>query len=91
MSKNRFERLLAKPPADPPQREPGKVETVETQEIIVHRPVGKRSKDEYTQVSAYIPKDTHKSIKAALLDEERDFSELVSDLLADWLKTRGAK
>lgn len=67
----------------------GKVETTETREIIVRRAVGKRSKDDYTQVSAYIPKGTHKKVKAALAaDEGRDFSELVSDLLADWLNCR---
>lgn len=61
----------------------------ETQEITIRRTVGKRSKtDTYTQVSAYIPKDTHKKVKAALLDDERDFSELVSDLLAEWLRDR---
>lgn len=76
----------AKAPAGPPPT------ITETQEIRVTRPVGKRSKGEYTQVSAYVPRDTHRRVKAALLtdDDERDFSELVSDLLAEWLDTRGA-
>lgn len=65
------------------------IEETETREITIRRAVGKRSKtDTYTQVSAYIPKDTHKKVKAALIDDERDFSELVSDLLAEWLRGR---
>lgn len=48
--------------------------------------VGKRSDDDYRQVSAYIRKDTHQRVKIALLQEEREFSELVQELLSSWLK-----
>lgn len=48
--------------------------------------VGKRSDDDYRQVSAYIRKDTHQRVKIALLQEEREFSELVEELLSGWLK-----
>ncbi len=50
--------------------------------------VGKRSDDEYRQVSAYIRKDTHQQVKLTLLQEEREFSELVEELLSSWLKAR---
>ena len=50
--------------------------------------VGKRSDSDYRQVSAYIRKDTHQEVKIALLQEEREFSELVEELLRDWLKSR---
>ncbi len=50
--------------------------------------VGKRSDDDYRQVSAYIRKDTHRRVKIALLQEEREFSELVEELLSDWLTAR---
>jgi len=39
-------------------------------------------------MSAYIPNDTHRRIKAALLDDGRDFSGLVSDLLTGWLESQ---
>lgn len=54
------------------------------------RPAGKRSDPDYEQVTAYIRKDTHKDVKIALLQEGqgREFSELVQDLLADWIKAR---
>ena len=49
---------------------------------------GKRSDSDYRQVSAYIRKDTHQQVKIALLQEEREFSELVEELLRDWLESR---
>ena len=48
--------------------------------------VGKRSDGDYKQVSAYIRKDTHQQVKIALLREEREFSELVEELLSGWLQ-----
>jgi hypothetical protein len=54
------------------------------------RPRGKLSDPDYEQITAYIRKDTHKDTKIALLQEGqgREFSELVEDLLSEWLKTR---
>lgn len=54
------------------------------------RPSGKRSDADYVQVTAYIQKDTHRDVKIALLktSTDKDFSELVDSLLANWLKSR---
>lgn len=52
------------------------------------RPTGKRSNPDYTQVSAYIPKDLHKRVKIALVNSDQDFSELVSQLLEEWLNDK---
>ena len=54
------------------------------------RPSGKRSDADYVQVTAYIQKDTHREVKIALLksSDGLDFSELVDNLLAGWLKSR---
>jgi uncharacterized Zn finger protein (UPF0148 family) len=49
---------------------------------------GKRSDSEYKQVSAYIRKDTHFKVKLALLQESREFSELVEELLGEWVASR---
>jgi len=53
-------------------------------------PGGKRNDPDYEQVTAYIRKDIHRRAKIALLKEDRkiEFSELVDQLLADWLQTR---
>ena len=50
--------------------------------------LGKRSNTDYRQVSAYIRKDTHRRVKMALVEEDRQFSELVAELLEDWLNER---
>jgi hypothetical protein len=52
------------------------------------RPSGKRSDDQFIQITAYIHKETHRDVKIALLksNADQDFSELVDGLLADWLR-----
>jgi hypothetical protein len=51
---------------------------------------GKSSNSDFTQVLTYIKKDTHNRVKAELIfdDEKRDLSDLVEELLADWLKNK---
>jgi len=49
---------------------------------------GKRRDADYKQVSAYIRKDTHFKVKLALLQEGREFSELVEELLGEWVASR---
>lgn len=57
------------------------------------RPRGKRSNPDYEQVTAYIRRDTHRTVKMALLTEggNREFSELVEELLNEWLSTQKSK
>lgn len=54
------------------------------------RPKGKRSDPAYEQVTAYIQKETYRQTKLALLQnrDERDFSQLVEDLLCAYLRTQ---
>lgn len=54
------------------------------------RPSGKRSDPAFVQTTAYIRAETYKDVRIALLqeDEARDYSELVEELLSDWLKKR---
>lgn len=51
------------------------------------RPTGKRRDPAFEQVTAYIRRDTHHAVKVALLKEARNrqFSDLVETLLAEWL------
>jgi len=55
----------------------------------VGRPNAKRSDPDFVQTTAYIRKDTHRDVKIALLHEgqEQEFSELVEELLSNWLKS----
>jgi len=50
--------------------------------------IGKSSNTDFTQVLTYIRRDTHRQIKKVLIDDpdERDLSDLVEELLSDWLK-----
>ncbi len=54
------------------------------------RPPGKRRHPDFEQVTAYIRKETHHQVKLALLWElkDRQFSDLVEELLSTWLKDR---
>lgn len=51
---------------------------------------GKRSDPDYIQVGSYIPKELNKEVKRALVDYEGDFSDLVAELLADWVERQSA-
>jgi hypothetical protein len=58
------------------------------------RPRGRRSNPDYTQISAYIPLDMLMAVQDALAEERkisrkrtpRPVSDLVEELLAEWLK-----
>ena len=57
----------------------------------VGRPrTGKRSDPEYRQVSAWIRRNTYDRVTHRLFnrEERREFSELVQELLSEWLKSR---
>ncbi len=77
MGKNRFENLLdpvgvAQPAAGKPSG--GRV--------------GRRSDPRYRQISTYVRADLYKQVRRELLEEERDFGNLLDELLAGWLATR---
>lgn len=54
------------------------------------RPPAKHSDPDFVQATAYIRKETHRGVKIELLrsDPPIEFSELVEQLLADWLNTK---
>jgi hypothetical protein len=59
----------------------------------IGRPRGKRSNPAYEQVTAYIRKDTHTQVKIMLLQEGegREFSELLEELLSEFLSTQKSR
>lgn len=61
-----------------------------SQPIKKGRPKGKRSNPDFEQVTAYVRSKTYRQTKIALLqqDELSDFSELVEELLTEWLSTQ---
>lgn len=57
------------------------------------RPKGKRSNPDFEQVTAYVRSKTYRQTKIALLQQEEleDFSELIEELLTEWLSTQKGK
>ncbi len=47
----------------------------------------KRADPEYKQALAYVRRDTHRRVMMRLAGEEREFSDLVETLLAEWLNS----
>ena len=73
-------------------------ETSITKEIPIKnvkkgRPRGKRSNPDFEQVTAYIRSNTYRDVKIAILQQSEidDFSELVEQLLNEWLSTQKGK
>ena len=81
---NRFTGLMKRREDEPTQTDEARRHTVS----VLGRPRnGKSSNPEYKQISALIRKDTHREVVRALLDdnESRDVSDLLQDLLQEWL------
>jgi hypothetical protein len=77
-----------------PKRQKGRHPDVQMPEILrraTGRPRAKRSDPAYTPVTAYIRKDTHIAAKKLLLDEEKEFSELLEELVSAWVQKRQTK
>lgn len=53
----------------------------------LRRTIGKRSDPRFTQITAYITKQTHRNVKLALLREgnDREISQLIEERLSIWL------
>ena len=49
--------------------------------------LAKRNDPEYRQALAYVRAETMKSVKSRLAEEEREFSDLVEELLSKWLNS----
>lgn len=71
---NQESKPLPEPPAEKPRSS---------------RATGKRSDPNFTQVGAYIPKTLHRQVKRLLIDEDGDLSDLVTQLLQEWVDRKG--
>ena len=63
--------------------------TQDTRTRKVGRPPGKKSDPDYTQVTVYLKRDNHLAAKKRLLDDGKEFSELVDQVVMAWLQTSG--
>lgn len=65
-------------------------EPKETPQLPDSKPVRKsKSTDaDYSRTTVYLPKRLHKQLKAAAADEEREMSDIVEQLVEQWLKSK---
>jgi hypothetical protein len=82
MGKNKFAELLG---------EVGLAKDTSTASQVSPPKVGKRSDPAYRQISTYVKSDLYRTVKRELLLEDRDFSDLMDELLAEWIGKRQAK
>jgi hypothetical protein len=54
----------------------------------VGRPPGKKTNPAYRQVTVYLQENVHREARKLLLDDHRQFSDLVNDLVAQWIQKR---
>lgn len=80
MSKSKFEGIFA-------AKGKGAKKTAQTTDSPIEAPrqKGKRSNPDYTQISAYILKDTHRAVMQEIVTK-RDLSDLIEELFTEWLK-----
>lgn len=52
------------------------------------RQPGKKDNPDYVQVTVYLRKDIYKTARKLLIDDGRQVSELVGDLVSDWITSR---
>ena len=52
--------------------------------------VGKRDDPHYTQISVYIRKEPYHEVKRRLIGSGQDFSDLVNQLVSEWLQASSA-
>ena len=50
----------------------------------------KSTDPDYVRTTIYLRKRFHKQLKAAAADEEREMSEILEELVEQWLKNRSA-
>jgi hypothetical protein len=50
----------------------------------------KGNNPDYVRTTFYLPKQLHRQLKAAALDEEKEMSEIVQELVDQWLKSRNS-
>ena len=48
----------------------------------------KSANPDYTRTTIYLPKKMHKKLKAIALDEEREMSSIVEELIETWMSKR---
>jgi hypothetical protein len=83
--KSMFSRVTARhqqkqPPALAPDAEDGPPPPKRSS-----RKLAKRNNPDYRQVGLYLPRDIHQAARIKAMEEGREISQVVEDLLSEWL------
>jgi hypothetical protein len=54
------------------------------------KPLAKSTDPAFTKFTTYVRKATHRAVKMRMVGEDRELSDLVEELLSDWLKENGS-
>lgn len=73
--------VQATEPVDQPI-EPVVVKAVEPEVLAKHK------NPDYVRTTIYIPKQIHRKLRSAAMEEDREMSEVVEILVREWLETR---
>lgn len=67
-------------------------EPTETPQLPNSKPIrkSKSTDSDYVRTTVYLPKRLHKQLKATAADEEREMSEILEQLVEQWLKSRNS-
>lgn len=83
---SKFDAILStKPVQHVAKRERTAQSTANEPKTPTSKRVGKRSHPDYAQITAYVLKDTHEQVMRKIY-KRQEFSELIEQLLTDWLK-----
>jgi hypothetical protein len=64
----------------------GRVESAQESNAGNPRPLAKSTDPAYMKFTTYIRKSTHLGVKTRLVSKEKELSDLVEELLSNWLK-----
>ena len=60
-------------------------ETVRQSDVQAGKELAKSKDDNFLKFTTYVRKDTHRAVKVRLIQEGREMSDLVEELLCAWL------
>lgn len=70
----------------PPPESQAHPATVAEEPRRLGRPPGKKTSPDYVQVTVYLRRSVHQSARKLLIDERRQFSDLVDELVENWVQ-----
>jgi hypothetical protein len=69
-------------------KQPAEAKNIEqVKKKTVEKRIGKRSHPDFTQITAYIKKNTHEDVMRKIY-KRQEFSELLEELLIEWLQKK---